>query len=395
MARHRSANREKNVIRLGFLDAATTRDILKVNSSVELSAGHLFFYREGTVFAQRFDAAAASLTGEPQPIVEGVAHNPDNGRAGFSVAADAEVLVFRRGRNISVHNTLEWFGLDGKPLGLLGGSTARNRAHATSPDGSRVAVMRDEPDGKMDIYEIDVARNVTSRLISNPGDDMFPVWSPDGKRIYYTSSGRGSLDLTRRSLSSGSSGASDEILFESADLKVPSSISWDEQVLLFTRSINGLRGGRDIWALPLSGIRKPFPAVQTRYEEEEAVFSPDGKWIAYQSNDLGDWQVYVQSFPVKRQPVRISNTSGYAAAWSADGKTILYLSDGKVMSVDVTFVGDDLRPSTPRELFTPPKMGDDTRSLDLDPKRRRLLFSTRQGETAAASPPLTVLRGDG
>ncbi len=390
MARHRGANREKNVIRLGSLDANTRQDILKANSSVELSASHLLFYREGTVFAQRFDTAAARLMGEPQPILEGIAYNPDNGRAGFSVAADADVLVFRKGRNISVHNTLEWFSLDGKPLGLLGGTISRNRAHTISPDGSRVAVMRDEPDGKMDIYEIDVSRNVTSRLISNPGDDMFPVWSPDGKRIYYTSSGRGSLDLTRRSLSSG---ASDEILVESADLKVPSSISRDEQVLLFTLSLNGLRFGRDIWALPLSGTRKPFPVVQTRYEEEEAVFSPDGKWIAYQSNDLGDWQVYVRSFPVKGQPVRISNTSGSAAAWSADGKTILYLSDGKVMSVDITFVGDGLRPATPRELFTPPGLGGDTRSLDLDPKSRRLLLSTRQGETAAASPPLRVLRG--
>lgn len=133
--------------------------------------------------------------------------------------------------------------------------------------------------------------------------------------------------------------------------------------------------------------------VQTRYEEEEGVFSPDGKWIAYQSNDLGDWQVYVQSFPMKGQPVRISNTSGYAAAWSADGKTLLYLTDSKVMSVHITFVGNDLRPSTPRELFTPAGLGGDPRSLDLDPKSPRLLLSPREREIADAAPPVTVLRG--
>ncbi|MEO5895098.1 MAG: hypothetical protein ABIS06_05305 [Vicinamibacterales bacterium] len=164
-------------------------------------------------------------------------------------------------------------------------------------------------------------------------------------------------------------------------------------MLLFTRSINGLWAGRDIWALPLSGERKPYTVVQTKYEEEEAVFSPDGAWIAYQSNDLDDWQVYVQSFPAKGQPVRISNTSGYAAAWSADGKTILYLSDGKVISVAMTFVGGDLRPSTPRVLFTPAGLGGDAPSLDLDPKSPRLILSAREREIADAAPPITVLRG--
>lgn len=270
MVRHRSANREKNVIRLGSLDADTTQDILKVNSSVEFSAGHLLYYREGTVFAQPFDMDSARLSGEPRPVIEGVAHNPDNGRAGVSAAADAEAVVYRAARNVSVQNTLEWFTSTGTPAGTLGGNEARNRSHAISPDGARVAVMRDEADGKMDIYVVDTTRNVTSRLISNAGDDMFPVWSPDGNRLYFTSSGRGSLDLTRRSFAAG---ASDEIVFESPELKVPTSISRDEAVLLFTRSTNTLRAGRDIWALPLSGDKKPYPVVQTRYEEEEAVFS--------------------------------------------------------------------------------------------------------------------------
>lgn len=390
LARHRTPSRDKNVIRLGSLDPATTEDVLKVNSSVEFSAGHLLFYREGTVFAQPFDMDAARLSGEPRPIVEAVAHNLDNGRAGISAAADAEALVYRRGRSVNVQNTLEWFTSAGASGGTLGGSDSRNRAHAISPDGGRLAVMRDEPDGTMDIYVVDIARNVTSRLISNVGDDMFPVWSPDGKLIYFTTSGGAGLDLTRRSFAAG---ASDEIVFSSTELKVPSSISPDERILLFTRSPNSLRVGRDIWALPLVGDKTPYPVVQTNYEEEEAVFSPDGKWISYHANDLGSWQVYVASFPAAGRPVRISTTSGYAAAWSADGKTIFYISDGKIMSVSLAFASGEIRPSTPRELFPATGIGGDVRSLDIDEKTGRILLTTRQSEKAGVSPPFIVIQG--
>ncbi len=210
LVRHRATLRDKNVIRLGSLDTTTTQDIVTANSSVEFSAGHLLFYREGTVYAQPFDMAAARLTGEARPLLEGVGHNPDNGRMGISAAADAEVVVYRKGHQVGVDNRLEWFSANGTAAGFLGDSEARNRAHAVSPDGTRVAVMRDEPDGRMDIYLIDVVRNVPSRLISNAGDDMFPVWSPHGDRIYFTLSGQGSLDMARRSFEAG---AADEILF--------------------------------------------------------------------------------------------------------------------------------------------------------------------------------------
>ncbi len=128
---------------------------------------------------------------------------------------------------------------------------------------------------------------------------------------------------------------------------------------------------------------------QTRYEEEEAVFSPDGKWIAYHSNDLGEFQVYVTAYPAPSRPVRISTTSGYAAAWSNDGKSILYLSDRKVMTVSLDFAGQEVRPSTPRELFTPPGLGGESKSLDIDRTTGRFLFSTGQpakGQTLPRHP---------
>lgn len=217
---------------------------------------------------------------------------------------------------------------------------------------------------------------------------MLPVWSPDGSRLYFTSSRKGSLNLFRRSLAGL---PTDELLFESSDLKLPNAVSRDEQVLLFTQSgSGGLWFGRDIWALPLTGERKPFAVVRTRYEEEEAAFSPDGKWISYHSNDLGGWQVYVESFPVAGQRVRISTTSGFGASWSQDGRSIFYrTSDDEIMAVEVAVSPGQLRPSAPRELFASERLADGSRRLDIDHRGSRFLLTTRL--RAADVPRLTVV----
>ncbi len=207
LVRHRAAFKDKNVIRLGSLDTTTTQDVLIVNSSVEFSAGHLLFYREGTVYAQPFDMAAARLTGEPRPVLEGVAQNPDTGRMGISAAADAEVLVYRKGRQVRVRQQAGVVHCQGEPRldfsATVRRATGSMRSHR---DGTRVAVKRDEADGTMDIYLIDAARNVPERLISNAGDDMFPVWSRNGDRIYFTLSGQGELGSGSSLVGSGSGG---------------------------------------------------------------------------------------------------------------------------------------------------------------------------------------------
>jgi serine/threonine protein kinase/Tol biopolymer transport system component len=392
MVRYPLADRHKNTIVLASVDSAERQEILKASSHVELSAGHLLFSRDGTVYAQPFDADKGRLTGEARPIAEGIAQNLTNGRAAFSAAAAATTLVYRRGgADGRLHNTMEWFDRAGKSLGILGGTESRNRGHALSPDGTRVAVMRDEPDGRIDLYLIDVERNITSRLTSDPGDDMFPVWSPDGARIYFTRSNKGSLDLFQRS--SGNAGG-DELLLESPLLKAASAVSPDGKILLFTTSRDGLRNGRDIWGLPLTGEKKPFVVRQTRYEEEAASFSPDGKWIVYHANDLGTWQVYVESFPVAGERVRISSPSGSNAGWSRDGRTIFYLSsDRNLMAVDLTVSGEKLRPAAARELFALDRLTEGPGVLDIDHGRGRFLLNTRGGANAESTrvPPLTII----
>jgi dipeptidyl aminopeptidase/acylaminoacyl peptidase len=382
------AQDHRNAIVLGSLDSSERREVLKASSSIELSAGHLLVNRGGTLFAQPFDTGRAQLTGEARPIVEGVFSNFLMGRAAFSAAGGT--LAYLTGRDVLSRNTLEWFDVSGTSLGTIGGSDTRNRVHALSPDGARVAVVREEPDGRMDIYGVDVERNVTSRLISEPGDDMFPVWSPDGRSLYFTSSRKRSLNLFRHTL--GSPGP-DELLFESAELKVATGVSADERLLLFTSSVGGLQRERDIWVLPLTGERKPIPVVRTQFDEEGAAFSPDGKWISYHSNDLGSWQVYVASFPAADQRVRISTTSGLGATWSRDGRTLFYFtSDNKVVAVDVTVSAGQLRPSAPRELFSAERAVENAeRRLNVDHRGPRFLLTTRV--TVADSPSIRVVTG--
>jgi dipeptidyl aminopeptidase/acylaminoacyl peptidase len=140
-------------------------------------------------------------------------------------------------------------------------------------------------------------------------------------------------------------------LFESPEAKSPTGFSPDGKLLLFNRRM-GAAKKLDVWALPMTGDRKPFPVVSTAFNDGGAVFSPDGRWIAYVSDDGGANQVFVEAYPSHGAKVRLSTTTGNAPAWSADGKTVFYAtSDYHLMAVAVTIAGSELRAGVPRKLF--------------------------------------------
>jgi Tol biopolymer transport system component/tRNA A-37 threonylcarbamoyl transferase component Bud32 len=376
-------DRQKSAIVLDSLDAPGRREILKAQSSFELSAGQLLVQNDGTIYAHPFDSDSGTITGEPRPVASGVAYNARSGRAAFSVSSAGGTLSYLRG-GATEQPILQWFDLTGKPLATVNVAEGAVRVHSVSPDGSHIAVQLEGATGTGDIRVIDVARNVATRLTSESGDQRDPVWSPDGKYIYFASSRNGDMDLYRRSAGGG---GADELLFQSKELKSPSSVSPDGRYLLFARWVRGQPS--DIWALPLAGDRQPFPLVRTGYNEGGAALSPDGKWLAYHSNDLGTNQVYVESFPSSQQRERISTTSGAGAAWSRDGKTVFYLTtDGKVMAADVMVVAGRLRAGTPRELFTPARLRAGERTLGFAATAGRFLLMTVG--TVAGHGPMTV-----
>ncbi|MGI8617495.1 MAG: hypothetical protein ACR2L6_00190, partial [Gemmatimonadaceae bacterium] len=376
----------KTAVYLGSLDGPGRTRVVQARSSVEYSGGHLLYQRDGTLMAHAFDLKTGEVVGEARPIAEGVAYNNTNGRGAFSASMSGDVLVYRTGAAAGQANMLQWFDVKGARTGTTGGEPARNRSHRVSPDGTRVAVARADEGGRADIYVVDVARDVPTRLTSDPAEDGGPVWTPDGNRIIFASNRKNRLDLYQRA----SSGAgADELLFADDTHKIPVDVSPDGKLVLFVRGF--LSRQADLWALPLSGDGKPFPVIQSEFPELGGAFSPDGRWLAYTSEDVGSRQVYVQPFPATGQRVRLSTTTGSHAMWSAEGSTVFYLTDeGAVMAIDVSGSSGALRAGVPRELFVEEGLRRDGRGASFDRVKHRFLL--RFSPTSAAKEgELTVL----
>ena len=380
-------DRQKNAIYLGTIGSPERTRIVAVDSSFELSNGYLLFQRGGTLLAQGFDVEKGATRGDPRPIVEDVAHNPSNGRMTVSASADGDVLAYRLGgARFAGRTTLQWVDLQGKPISTLGDPEWISRTPAISPDGSRVAVAKVEADGTTDLYVIEVERNVHTRLTATPGNDANPVWSPDGAWIYFTSFRNNVSDIYRRAPSGT---GVDELVHQAKEQVIPTAISPDGEVLLLTRGL-GPQTARDIWGLRLKGDRELFEVLSTRFDEEATVFSPDGKWIAYQSDDLETPQIYAEPFPRTGDRVRLSPASGFSPTWSGDSRTV-YFMDGnsKVMAVDLRIEGNTLRPAAPRELFTAPTLQTGARSMLPDHRKARMLLLVSEQE--GAPQPVNVI----
>jgi len=183
--------------------------------------------------------------------------------------------------------------------------------------------------GNMDIWTYDTARRAWSRVTFDSGDDIFPVWSPDDSRIVFGSR-RGEMNLYWKPLN-GPPG-SEELLLSSSAPKFPMDWSRDGRFLLYDTA--DPKGSVDIWALPLDGARKPFEVVKTEFNERMGQFSPDGKWLAYQSDKTGRFEIYVRPFPGPGDDVPVSSNGGTQVRWNPRGGELFYLDgDDRLMTV--------------------------------------------------------------
>jgi serine/threonine-protein kinase len=232
--------------------------------------------------AQPFNPSRFELSGEPQPMAEHIAVNGSTVRAMFSVS-DTGTLIYQAGET-SVGWNLLWWGRDGKQSGAIPQSD-RYLAPRLSPDGTRLAVdIFAGTQGIGDIWIFDLARGTSTRLTFGPYSQGAPVWSPDGKMIFY-SSGAGFPHIKAKAADGSTP---ERIILESKDtVEYPDSFSPDGRYLVYTRKVPQNETGFHVWALPLFGDGKPFPIVQSTFEERYPAVSPDGKWLAYQSNESG------------------------------------------------------------------------------------------------------------
>jgi Tol biopolymer transport system component len=287
--------------------------------------------------AQPLDAHRLELSGEAVPVVEQVGSYLDYG---FFSASDNGVLVYTSGARQNYQ--LTWLDREGRLLGTVaepGGYTSM----ALSPDGKRIAVSRTNPENtaNWDVWLLDVGRNTSTRLTYEQVRALFPVWSADGSSVIFSSVRGGEVNLYLK-LASGAGGQ--RFLQTSPNgEKSATSGSRDGRFLLYT--VNDPETKSDIWVLPLRGDHKPIPFLRTEFNEGSGQFSPDGRWIAYTSDESGSDEIYVREFSSSAAPGTgdaagkwlISKGGATNPKWRGDGKELFYAaSDGKLMSVDVS-----------------------------------------------------------
>jgi Tol biopolymer transport system component len=380
----RSARPEDTGVYAGSLSSKTATRVLSVDSNATYASGHLLFARQGTLWAQPFDPARLRLGGDPKMVTPGVWRFAGDSNADFS-ASETGVLAFRTVTHVTTQPT--WYDRTGKPLGTV--SDPGEYVHlALSPDETRVALERLDPktgDGVIWIH--DVGRNISSRFTFDPTWSWSPIWSPDGTRVAYASA-PGSPALFVKP----AGGGTQERLADMQGLSQPNDWSADGRLVIYSSQIPGAT--RDIWAQPVSGgDRKAFPVMQTEFNEGEAHMSPDGRWLAYSSNESGRLEVYVRSFQASALKRSISASGGSQPVWRRDGGELFYLTDdGSVMSVAVT-AGATFESAAPQLLFRAPiqwgwaGLWRSVYAATAD--GRRFLIIARDGELTP--PPVTVV----
>jgi serine/threonine protein kinase len=340
----RTAKPETTGIYLGSLESPESRMLVQSDAGARFAQpGYLLFLKERVLMAQPFDPDKLQLSGEPSMVAEQIGYNAQNGRSFFCVS-DNGILVYRTG--VFALSRLAWFDRKGKELGSAGQASPL-LSPALSPDEKRVAMVRADPSTGSDIWLLDLARLNSSRLTFDPAIDSNPVWSPDGSRIVFSSNRAGPYNLYWKS----SSGAgNEELLLKSETAKFVTDWSSDGRLILYMDS--GAITGSDIWALPVSGDQKPFPIVQSSFNETQGRLSPDTHWIAYVSNESGISEIYVQNFPPAGGKWMVSINGGFQPRWRGDGKELFYYSvDSKLMAVPVKTNGNNFEAGSPVALF--------------------------------------------
>lgn len=207
--------------------------------------------------------------------------------------------------------------------------------------------VRDEATQRRSIWVFDLARGSTAQFTRDPSDNFSPVWSPDGTRMVFSSDRKGLQDLY---VKSASGGGEETLLLESDDYKNAGDWSPDGRVLTFDRQKSG--GAASMWALPMDGAgRKPYALDASQSWQNQTRFSPDGKWLAWTSEDTGQREIFVQPFPPTGARYQVSNAGGMEPQWRGDGKELFYVVGSKLMSAEVRTAGGKFAAGTPKALF--------------------------------------------
>jgi eukaryotic-like serine/threonine-protein kinase len=354
--------------------------------------GYLVFRRQGALLAQSFDFSRNQLMGEPLRLAEHVKIASRGFRYANNVQASLSangVLVLIEG---DANQRLTWFDRAGKKLRTVG-PAGNYLAPRLSRDDQHLAVGRSDLQTQTpDIYLFDLARGTEQRFTFDPGIDEYPLWSPDGSHIVWDSF-RDGVGILYRKAASGA--GPDEELLNSHFRK--RALDWSEDGRFILYQGTDPQTSLDLWVAPLEGERRSWPWLKTPFFEPSGKFSPDGKWIAYQSNALGRPEIYIQAF-VPGAPAsaggkwQLSTNGGWTPQWRRDGRELYYISeDNKLMVVEV-MLGAEPKYGPPKELFALSDIGayPATVGYAKTSDGQRFLFVTIAEETGLT--PFTVVQ---
>ena len=343
---------DADAINITSIDGTGNKRLFSASSNVEYASGHILFVRQSVVMAMPFDASNLTATGEAIPIAEQVGYEVNFNRGHFAISSNG-IFVYQTGSSTSGIQ-MTWVDRAGKTLSNVG-EPARYGGGQLSPDGKRLAISVFEPQSRnRDIWIYDLARNVRTRFTFDPGVEEYPVWSPDGTRLMYAADKKGHLDIYQKPV--GGEGT-EELLVESTMDKYPTDCSSDGRFLLYYTAGDPVSKS-NLWSLSLIGDRTSVPLYQAEFEEQDATFSPNGRWIAYTSTESGRYDAYVRPFPGPGGKWQIS-TSGLnlgtlivASRWNRTGTELYYLSeDQRVMVAEVQGSGSSFEVGRVRALF--------------------------------------------
>nr|MDQ5827430.1 hypothetical protein [Chloroflexota bacterium] len=313
------------------------------------AGGYLLFLRDRALLAQAFDADKLQLSGEPFTVAEDVLNYPTNvgptGYATFSVSANGHLSYLP---GVALATQLVWFDRAGKDLGPLRVDGTYTEQQL-SPDGKRIVATRGDAAGR-DLWMIDIARRTPTRFTFDSATELSPVWSPQGDTVVFASNRTGIHFLYKKSSRMGG----DDVPLSTTERDAyPDDWSKDGRFILFEQISPETKF--DIWILELTAeqmpLRPPSVFLRTNFDESHAQFSPDGRFVAYVSNESGRAEVYVQNFPGQEDKWQISTDGGDQPQWRRDGKELFYIAADKTLMAVPVSTGDAFERGAPVALF--------------------------------------------
>jgi Tol biopolymer transport system component len=311
-------------------DPHSTRRLLDVSSAARyVSSGHLLFVRDNTLFAQRFDASSLTLSGDPVALAGDLASEGASASSAFAASQDGSVLTyFKTGQH-----RLVWFDRSGNEVGTVA-TRGTITQFSLSPDATRiVAVMPDPQNGNRDVWIFALATGIITRLTAHPASDWFPVWSPDGREVLFTSD-RNSMMAIYRTAAAG--GSAEQLVYRSDSPQLVGATDWsrDGRLVLFHTYPRG-----NVFMLPLTPGARPSTVVDSPFTDWVAALSPDGRSLAYVSDETGGSELYVKALDGSSRQ-RISVSGGVQPRWRGDGGELFFLDRDSRLSVA------DMRPAS-------------------------------------------------